>query len=203
MTLDHRKKPSRQPTALQDQALDNLRYIRQTMERAGAFTAVSGLGQVAVGVTALVAAWIASIQSSVETWMLTWSAEAGLAFTIAGLTTHRKAQAAGDSLLSWPARRFLMAFAPAMVVGGLLTVYFYHSGSVETLPGIWMLCYGSAVLAGGALSVRVIPVMGASFILAGTLALFAPPAWGNAIMGAGFGGLHIVFGVLIARRYGG
>lgn len=203
MTPDRQTKPSRQPTALHDQALDNLRYIRRTMERAGAFTAVSGLGQIAVGVTALMAAWIASIQSSVETWMLTWSAEAGLAFAVAGLTTHRKAQAVGDSLMSWPARRFLMAFAPAMVIGGLLTVYFFHTGMVDVLPGIWMLCYGSAVMAGGALSVRVIPVMGACFIVAGVAALVAPPSWGNAVMGAGFGGLHIIFGALIARRYGG
>lgn len=193
----------RKPTALHDQALDNLRYIRKTMERAGAFTTVSGMGQVAVGISAILATWVASIQTTPETWMLTWSAESALAFFIATLSTHRKAQAAGESILSWPARKFLMSFAPAMVIGGILTVYLFHTGRVELLPGIWMLHYGAAVVSGGVFSVRVIPIMGASFILAGTLALFAPAAWGNVIMGAGFGGLHVIFGALIARKYGG
>ena len=193
----------KRPTALQDQALDNLRYIRKTMERAGAFTAVSGIGQVAIGVTALVAAWIAAIQTTRETWMLTWCVEAGLAFAVASWATYRKALSVGESLLSGPARKLLVSFAPAMVVGALLTVYLYHTGRSELLPGIWMMHYGAAVIAGGSFSVRIIPVMGATFIAAGTAALFAPPAWHDAIMGAGFGGLHILFGSLIARRYGG
>jgi heme/copper-type cytochrome/quinol oxidase subunit 3 len=37
----------------------------------------------------------------------------------------------------------------------------------------------------------------------GAAAFASPPAWGNAFMAVGFGGLHIVFGVIIARRYGG
>jgi len=68
---------------------------------------------------------------------------------------------------------------------------------------VWLLCYGCAVVTGGALSVPVVPVMGLCFILTGLAALGTPAAWRDAMLAAGFGGLHIVFGLIIARRYGG
>jgi hypothetical protein len=40
-------------------------------------------------------------------------------------------------------------------------------------------------------------------MFAGVLALLAPATWGNLLLAAGFGGLHIIFGILIARKYGG
>jgi hypothetical protein len=190
------------PQPLAEKALDNLRYIRATMERAGSFTAVPGWGQVAVGITALGAAVVAARQQSTLNWLVVWLAEAILALAIGGWTMVRKARAVNDSLLSGPGRRFGLSFLPPLVVGGLLTVALYFAGARPLLPAVWLLLYGTGVVTGGAFSVRVVPVMGLGFLLLGAVALFAP-ALGNWLLAAGFGGLHLGFGFWIARRYGG
>jgi len=191
------------PRPLHDRALDNLRFIRQTMERAGSFTAVPGWGQVAVGATALAAAFLAARQRTPELWLVTWLAEALVALTIGGSAMVRKAYAVNDPILSGPGRRFGLSFLPPMAVGGLLTVALYRAGQPSALPGTWLLLYGAGFATGGAFSVRIVPVMGVCFMAAGAAALFGPTTWGNWFMAAGFGGLHIVFGGIIARRYGG
>jgi hypothetical protein len=190
------------PQPLAEKALDNLRYIRATMERAGSFTAVPGWGQVAVGITALAAAVVAARQQSTLNWLVVWLAEAILALAIGGWTMVRKARAVNDSLLSGPGRRFGLSFLPPLLVGGLLTVALHFGGARHLLPAVWLLLYGTGVVTGGAFSVRVVPVMGLGFLLLGTVALFTPTL-GNWLLAAGFGGLHIVFGFWIARRYGG
>src|SRR5256712_11972842 len=191
------------PQPLRARALDNLRFIRQTMERAGSFTAVPGWGQVAVGATALAAAFLAARQRTPELWLVTWLAEALVALTIGGSAMVRKAYAVNDPILSGPARRFGLSFLPPMVVGGLLTIALYRAGVTRELPTTWLMSYGAGVATAGTFSVRIVPVMGLCFMLVGVVALFGPPAWGNWCMAAGFGGLHIVFGAIIARRYGG
>jgi hypothetical protein len=190
------------PQPLADRALDNLRYIRATMERAGSFTAVPGWGQVAIGLSALGAALVASRQASPLNWLVTWLGEAMLALTIGGWTMVRKARAANDSLLSGPGRRFGLSFLPPVAVGGLLTVALYLGGERRLIPAVWLLLYGTGVVTGGAFSVPVVPVMGVGFLLVGTAALIAPGA-ADWLLAAGFGGLHILFGIWIARRYGG
>lgn len=188
---------------ISDRAIENLRFIRETMERAGAFTAVPGWGGVVMGLTALVAAWVASLQPTVERWMLAWVAEGWLAFAIGGLAMVRKAATGSTPIASKPGRRFVLAYTPPILVGGLLTVALYRAGLTNLLPGTWLLLYGCGVVTGGALSVPVVPVMGACFMLLGGLTLFTPPQWGNLLMAIGFGGIHIGFGAWIARRYGG
>lgn len=189
--------------ALHDRAMDNLRFIRETMERAGSFTAVSGWGQVAIGFTALVAAVIASMQPAPERWLAVWSAEALLACAIGGWSVARKAYLAGMPLLSGPGRKVALSLAPPLVAGAMLTAVLFDAGLFWPLPGMWLLLYGTGVVAAGAFSVRIVPVMGLSFMLLGTFALLAPAGWSTALMGLGFGGFHIVFGLLIAWRYGG
>jgi hypothetical protein len=205
MATVHQLRRRRRPenVALHDRAMDNLRFIRETMERAGSFTAVSGWGQVAIGVTALVAAVLAGKQESVEGWLAIWSGEAIAAVAIGGWTVARKAYAAGMPLLSGPGRKVALSLAPPLVAGAMLTAALFDSGLLWPLPGMWLLLYGTGVVAAGAYSVRIVPVMGLSFMVLGTFALLAPSAWGNTMMGLGFGGLHIVFGLLIAWRYGG
>lgn len=188
---------------ISDRAIENIRFIRDTMERAGSFTAVPGWGGVGMGVTALLAALIASRQPTVERWMLAWVAEGWLAFAIGGLAMVRKAAAGSTPIGSKPGRRFVLAYTPPVLVGALMTVVLYRAGLAALLPGTWLLLYGTAVVTGGALSVPVVPVMGACFMLIGGLALFTPAAWGNLLMALGFGGIHIGFGTWIARRYGG
>jgi len=129
--------------------------------------------------------------------------EALLAGSISAWATSRKARSARVPLLSGPGQKLVLAFAPAMLVGALLTAACVLHGLYALLPGVWMLLYGAGVIAAGAYSVRIVPVMGMAFVAVGTVALFAPPTLGTALLIAGFGGLHVVFGILIARRHGG
>lgn len=191
------------PPALHDRAMDNLRFIRETMERATAFTAVPGWGQVAIGVTAVFAALVASQQQTTEAWLAIWLAEAVVALVIAGATMYRKARAAATPLMSQPARKLVINFSPPVFVAALLTVVFYRAGLTGLLPGLWLLLYGTGVVTGGSFSVRPVPFMGLCFMFVGAGAFFCPPAWGDALMAVGFGALHVAFGIHIARRYGG
>lgn len=184
-------------------AMDNLRFIRETMEQAGSFTAVPGWGGVAMGITALVAAPLAAVQSSPGLWLRVWLAEAVLGAAIGGFAMWRKASRVQTSLLSAPARKFLLAYLPPIVVGAVLTAALDHTTANSLLPAVWLLCYGAAAVTGGALSVPVVPIMGMCFIITGILTVLAPAEWSNILLAAGFGGLHIVFGVLIAKRHGG
>ena len=183
--------------------MDNLQFIRDTMEQAAAFTAVSGLGMVAVGVLGLAAAPIGhAVRGDAPRWLTVWLATAASALVLSALTTIRKARRAQASLLSGPGRKLLFAFAPPMAVGALLTVVLYQHGMTALLPGVWLLLYGTAVVTGGAFSVRIVPALGLTLIALGALALFAPSVAGDWFMGAGFGAAHVLFGALIARRHG-
>ena len=192
-----------EPPALSDRAIDNLTFIRQAMERAGSFTAVSGTGIVAIGVLALVAGFVASRQAGANAWLGVWLAAAAAAVVIELTLTARKARALGLPIDSGPGRKFALAFTPAMLAGAILTAALTPAAPRDLLVGMWLLLYGAGVTAGGALSVPVVPVMGASFMVAGGVALMLPVAAANWMMVAGFGMLHIVFGFFIARRYGG
>ncbi len=195
--------PRAEPVSLHTHAMDNLRFIRETMERAGSFTAVPGWGGVAMGIRALAAAAIAGRQPTLERWFATWLLEAAFAMALAVAAIKRKANRAKAPLVSAPARRFVLSFAPPFAVGGLLTAMLYRAGFTAAIPGTWLLLYGTGVVTGGAFSVRIVPVMGLCFMLLGAIALFCPVAWGTAFLAAGFGLLHIAFGIVIARRYGG
>lgn len=200
-------KPARRPAAgapaLHARAMDNLSFIRSTMERATAFTAVPGWGGVAMGVTALAAAAVARGVPSRGEWLIVWLAASALALSIGGWSMAAKARKAGTSVFSYSGRRFVLSYLPPLVVGALLTIVLARAGLYSALPGTWLLLYGTGVVTGGAFSVRVVPVMGLCFMALGALALLAPTVWGDWLMAFGFGGLHIIFGLIIARRYGG
>lgn len=193
--------PRPQPVPIESHAIDNLRYIRRTMERAGEFTAVPGIGGMLMGSTALAAAWVASRQPRPGRWLAVWVAEALLALLIGVAGTACKARRAGLPLVSGPGRKFAAGFAPPMVAGAVLTAVLFRAGGASLLPGMWMLLYGTAVVAGGGASVRVVPLMGACFMAAGAAALWLPGS--DVLLAAVFGGLHILFGTIIAVKYGG
>lgn len=192
-----------EPVRLEVRAADNLRFIRETMENAARFTAVPGWGGAVMGVTAVAAAYVAAQQISPVRWLSVWLVELTIAVIIAGSATVLKARAAKGRVFSGPGRRFALSFVPPLLVGALLTVVLYRAGLVSVLPGMWLLLYGTAVVTGGAFSVRVVPMMGLCMMVTGAAALLGPTAWGDAFMAFGFGGLQIGFGLLIARRYGG
>jgi hypothetical protein len=182
---------------------DDLRFIRDTMERSAAFTAISGWGYILLGSTALSAAWLAARQTSPFTWLSIWLAEGLLALAIGLLSCTWKANRRGLPLFSGPARKVALSLAPPLVAGAFLTFLLFRSGLQSALPATWLLLYGAGIMTGGAFSVAILPIMGLCFMLLGGLAVLAPAAWGNLFLATGFGGLHIVFGWLIARRHGG
>ncbi len=196
-----------EPIPLHAHAADNLRYIRETMERAGSFTAVPGWGGVAMGISALIASFVAARQSSMGTWIIVWMMEAVVAIAIGILAMWRKSSKAGLPMWSAPARKFVFSFVPPLAAGAALTLVLWQAGAPAAIPGMWLMLYGTGVVTGGAFSVPVVPVMGACFLIEGALAIFLPASaslpWNDFWLAFGFGGLHIIFGTIIARRYGG
>ena len=192
----------REPAPLDERARADISFIRRTMEGAAEFTDVPGWGVVAVGGTALVAAFVAGAASDPRRWLVIWLADAVVATTIGVATMLRKIGVRQGPGLSPPARKFLLSFLPAVAAGAALTAAIGPARAI--LPGLWLLLYGCGIVTAGAFSVRVVPLMGLSFMVLGGMALipaFSP--WGDWFLGAGFGGLHIGFGWIIARRYGG
>jgi hypothetical protein len=183
--------------------MDNLSFIRDTMERATSFTAVPGWGGVAIGITALAASAIAAAQPTSRRWLAVWLGEAVVAFALGSVALARKSRAVRTPLFSRPARRFLLSYLPPIAVGALLTPVLWRDGAAASLPGMWLLTYGTGVVTGGAFSVRAVPLMGLGFMALGAVALVTPPGWHDALLALGFGGLHIGFGWFIARRHGG
>jgi hypothetical protein len=192
-----------EPVGLHTQAMDNLRYIRSTMEKSASFTAVPGVGGMIMGATALFAAFAAHFANSHKAWLAIWAAEAVLAFSIGISFAWRKAVRNSEPFLSRPFRRFALALAPSFVAGIIITVELERANLHDFTGATWLLLYGAGVASAGAFSVRVVPMMGASFLALGTIAAFSPPAWSTPLLALGFGGLHLLFGFIIARHYGG
>jgi hypothetical protein len=192
---------------LHEHAARNLRFIRGTMEAAGPFTAVPGWGGVAMGAVGTSAALFAGDPPSSVTdpsrWLGIWLAAAALAIGLGGFTAWRKCRSQGTSLTGHSGRRLLLGLAPALVAGAVITAGLYRANTLEMAPSVWLLLYGAGVVSGGIYSVRSVPIMGALFMLLGLVALWAPPSWGSFFLGMGFGGLHLAFGLWIARRHGG
>ncbi|MBI2795853.1 MAG: hypothetical protein HYX65_04010 [Gemmatimonadetes bacterium] len=201
-TLHKRAAHRDEPPALHARAMDNLRFIRETMESAASFTAVSGWGLVVVGGVAVVAAVVARWRATPQAFVTTWLATAVACLGISVFMSAQKARRLQLSLITGAGRKFLVSFAPTMLAGALLTLSRVNAGELTHVAGLWLLVYGAAVMAGGAFSVRLVPAMGACFMMLGAGALLAP-VWGNWFMALGFGGLHMGFGYAIARRHGG
>ncbi|NOT46234.1 MAG: hypothetical protein HOP17_00595 [Acidobacteria bacterium] len=192
-----------EPVNLSDRAIDNLAFIRETMERSTHFTAVPGYGGILMGVTAAAAAYIANIQVYLVDALTVWLVEAALAFAIGMLAMWQKSKIAGQPLLSAPGKKFAMSFLPPLVAGIVIVLGLWRYGHYYEMAPVCMISYGAAVVCGGAFSVRVVPVMGWCFMALGAIAFVVPTNYSNAMMAASFGLLHIVFGAIIAKRYGG
>src|SRR5215467_13892807 len=144
------RSPRREPIPIDARAADHLRYIRETMASAAEFTAVPGWGGVAMGITAMVAAFIASRQATPRAWLFVWLVEAFVAVAIAAPATATKAHRANSRLFSGPGRKFLLSFAPPIVVGGLLTYFFFQAGVFAPSPISGFFLHGRRFLPGEA-----------------------------------------------------
>jgi len=189
-------------SSLHDHALNNIRYIREAMERASAFTSIPGWGGVAIGITAVIAAIIAHSRPPDE-WLMIWLCDAAVAATIGGVTMVWKARRAGVSFGSKAARRFFVSYFAPLFTAAVLTLVLWRAGAIDALPAVWLMMYGTSFISSGAFSIRVVPVMGLCFMILGLAASFVSFPAANILLGLGFGGLHILFGSIIARSYGG
>lgn len=188
-------------------ALDDLRFIRRAMERAGAFTAVPGRGMVGMGLIALAATLLTTTlwpaEPAGDRWLLVWLGAAAVAFVAGAVALRAKARRSAVPLRAGPGRKFVLGLGAPLAAGLLLTLALRRIDAAQAIPGLWLLLYGAGVVGAGAFSTRSVPAMGIGFLALGAAALFAPPSWADAWMAAGFGGLHVLFGVWIARRHGG
>ena len=200
------------PVHLHARAMDNLAYIRETMAKSAEFTAVSGWGIAAMGAMALAGSWAASLRRGPDWWLWTWVFVAVVACSTGVLAMVYKARRTTAPILSGPGRRFLLSFAPPIVAACVIGEVFYELQLQQLLPGMWLMLYGVGVVTGGTFSVRVIPLAGACFMVLGAVTFFVPNPSASVVgtlqvvdllMAAGFGGLHLILGLVIARRYGG
>ncbi len=201
--IQKEKQAANEPINIGDRAIDNLQFIRETMERSTVFTSVPGYGGILMGATAVAAAYIASSQISVRDWLIVWLTEAVLAFFIGLLAMWQKTKLSKTSILSTPAKKLVLNSLPPMLCGVFITLGLWRLGHFEAMIPVWILCYGAAVVCGGSFSVKPVPLMGWCFMALGAAAFFLPANYGNWMMAASFGVLHIAFGFIIGRKFGG
>lgn len=192
-----------EPVRLHTHAMDNLRFIRETMERSTSFTAVPGWGTAGMGVIACAGALTASFMASETAWLTVWIVAAFWAVALGTATLVRKARLVNESLFQGAGRRFVLGMLPPVAAGMVLTAVFFQLNLFSIMPATWLLLYGAGVVTGGAYSVRIVPVMGLCFMILGIVTFGISTAWANAVMALGFGGFHMLFGIIIARRHGG
>jgi hypothetical protein len=183
------------------QAKEALEFIRQTMESASSFTAVSGWGLVVVGVVGLAAAAVAA-RLGEPTALKVWVPAATLAVADAAVANAGKAKRLKVPVWSGAFRKLVWVMAPVLVAGAVLTYALAGQGAQALLPGTWLALYGAGVTAGGTLSVRAIRGMGLLLLTFGAVALLRPEL-GAPLLAAGFGAAHLGFGMLVITRHGG
>lgn len=197
------EKYGNEPVNIGDRAIDNLQFIRETMERSTVFTSVPGYGGIFMGATGVAAAVIANLQPSIRSWLIVWLTEAFLAAGIGFFAMWQKSKITKNSLASAPAKKFALGFLPPILCAVFITFGLWRFGHFEMMIPVWIILYGAAVICGGANSVKIVMIAGWCFIALGAISFFLPVGYGNMMMGLSFGILHIIFGAIVARRYGG
>lgn len=189
------------PTEERKQAQEALAYIRQTMESASTFTALSGWGLVAVGIVGLASAGLAW-RSAVPERLSVWVPAALVGVVCAGVANGLKARRLDMPLWSGSFRKVAWVMVPVLAAGALLTVALVGADARHLLPGTWLALYGAGVTAGGTFSLRAVRWMGLALIVLGALALWQPQ-YSILFLATGFGVLHILFGLYLVAKHGG
>lgn len=188
-------------------ALEDLRFIRSTMERSEGFTAVSGLALIAIGGIALcaaaVSAFVAHAAPGSDAWITVWGAAGAFALVLGALALVRKARRHGIAIARGLDRKLGLCLGGPLVAGLVLTVALVRVDARALLPGAWLALYGAGVVAAGAFSTRSIPWLGTACMALGAASLLGAPVPPDVVLALGFGVLHVVVGARIARRHGG
>jgi hypothetical protein len=184
-------------SSVHEHAEGQLRVIRAAMERAGAFTAVPGWGGVLMGVVGIVAGVVAGRTHEPREWVLVWLVAAGVAVPVGVAALMHRAQTAGVDLAAGVARRFVLSLATPVAAGVVLSAALLQRESYDLLPTVWLTLYGTGVVLAGVFSIRLITVLGVSFMGLGAAAAFAPWWLATILVVAGFGGLHLLTGSIV------
>lgn len=198
---------------LHEKAMENLDFIRNTLACSTPFTSVSGWGLLAMGLYSLGGGWVASWRLNYDWWINCWVTIGVGGFLMGLVAMIWKMKQEPRPVRAYAIRRFAFSLFPPILAGAILTEVFYERHVDALLPGMWLMLYGAGVTTGGAFSIRVLPLMGLLFMLLGSLSFLPaveglPPLLGSLMasdlfMMAGFGVLHILFGIIIIRKYGG
>jgi hypothetical protein len=190
------------PVPIESRALGTLSYIRASIDAASSL-AVPGLAGIVMGAIGAVAALLTYVPAIENYWLAVWLGAACVAFVLGGVLVARQVSQRGGSLISGPFRKFLMCLCPSLLAGAVLTLVLSLAHMRHLIPGTWLLLYGCAVIAAStATNSRSLPIvasMGAFFILLGGAAFALPSSSHMLLLGVGFGGLHLVSGILIGR----
>jgi hypothetical protein len=190
------------PVPIESRALGTLSYIRASIDAASSL-AVPGLAGIVMGAIGAAAAVLTYVPAIESYWLTVWLVAACLAFLLGGALVARQVSQRGGSLISAPLRKFLMCLCPALLAGAVMTLVLSLAEMQRLIPGTWLLLYGCAVIAAStATNSRSLPIvasMGALFVLLGGAAFMLPAAAHTLLLGAGFGGLHLISGILIGR----
>ncbi len=190
------------PISIETRALGTLAYIKRSIESSGSM-AVPGTAGVVMGCIGMLAAIAASTPRWSPHWAAIWMLGGATAFVGGGALMAREAAQSGHARYLGPVRKFLLCLCPALFAGAVLTGVLWRAGLVSLLPGTWLLLYGCAVLSASTVTIastmRLIGIMGALFVALGCLAFVSPAQMHTALLGVGFGVLHIVFGLLVGR----
>jgi hypothetical protein len=190
------------PVAFESSALGTLAYIRASIESSSSMH-VPGMAGIVMGVIGLLAAIVVSLPRWAPHWLGIWLAAAAVAFLLGGALVARQIVQRGHARYLGPARKFLLCLCPALFAGAVLTLVFINAGMTNVIPGMWLLLYGCAVLSASTVTIagiaRLICIMGALFVALGIITFALPTMAHTAMLGLGFGVLHVVFGFLIGR----
>ncbi len=191
----------RQPhtVALDSHAAATLRYIRASMEAAGT-VAVPGSAGVTMGVVGLLAAVLASTPALRPQWLVIWLIAATVAAIAGGALMARQASRQGFTLFGAPVRKFILCLAPGLFAGAVMTLVLWQGGHLRAIPGTWLLLYGCALISTSAPTTNIVGVLGGLFALLGLITFLIPQNLHTIALGAGFGGLHVIFGLMIRQR---
>ena len=148
-----------------------------------------------MGAVGVVAGLVAGRTPEPRAWVLVWLAAAGLAVPIGVAAMVQRARAASVDLAAGVARRFVLSLATPVAAGVILSAALLQRESYDLLPTVWLSLYGTGAVVAGVFSIRVVTVLGLSFMGLGAAAAFAPWWLATVLVAVGFGGLHLVTGL--------
>lgn len=179
-------------------AIATLRYIRKSMDAATS-VAVPGSSGIAMGCVGVAATALSYIPRLHEHWVSIWLLAAVVAAGLGGTLLARPSSLRSLAPLGVQFRKFGLCLFPSLFAGAVLTVVLWYSGQHRALAGMWLLLYGCGLVTVSIVTTSMIAAMGGLFIALGVVAFFVPASYQIFLLGLGFGGLHILFGILVGR----